>query len=44
MFVAVHTPRGWRIQRDGMDICGAINEAVARETAALMNEYRSAYP
>jgi hypothetical protein len=30
----------WRIVSDHMDICQAVNEQVARETARLMNEAR----
>ncbi len=36
--------RGWRVCFNGIDICGAINEAVARETAFQMNAYRSVVP
>lgn len=36
--------RQWRIDCDGRDICGAINEVVARETALCLTAYRSVFP
>jgi hypothetical protein len=44
MFIAVKSPSGWRIHIGERNLCGAINEQVARETAAALNAYRSANP
>lgn len=45
MYYAIHIPgRGWRIRYNDIDICGAINEQVARETAAALAAYRAVMP
>ncbi len=44
MFTVTKTKRGWRVFFNGLDLFGAINEAVARETAAQMNAYRQVHP
>lgn len=36
-----HEQKGWRVMFDQLDICGAANEAVARETARLMQLSRA---
>jgi hypothetical protein len=41
MYRAVHTKRGWRVYFDEIDIFGAIDETVAKETAVHMNAFRS---
>ncbi|WP_281040040.1 hypothetical protein [Mesorhizobium sp. M8A.F.Ca.ET.021.01.1.1] len=44
MFRAVNSPAGWRIHIGDRNLCGAINEQVARETAAALNSYRMSHP
>lgn len=51
MFYAEYDARlGWRMKFEiaggvyPVDICGAANEMVARETAAEMNAYRARHP